>query len=159
MSAETKTPPQTDTPRTDEAITLDWYNSRLPALCRTLERELAEARATLEAKAEGEKWLSGMLCEIMAEAIRGCADAAVIANRGMDATHVLVCVQVLAKAAKELRAQRDALAAGLQKYQPRTGAWESHCYLCGAHTECGHIPHESDCPFKLALAALERSEP
>jgi hypothetical protein len=44
---------------------------------------------------------------------------------------------------------RNLILIGLRKYQPKTGAWESDCYLCGAHTEVGEIPHKEDCPFKF----------
>jgi hypothetical protein len=66
-------------------------------------REAAELR-------EGEKWLAGKLCEIMATAISGMGVQAVVVGDGpFGAEYVLSVVQNLAKETNELRGQRDEL--------------------------------------------------
>jgi hypothetical protein len=36
--------------------------------------------------------------------------------------------------------------------------WESDCGICGAHTECGDIPHNPSCPVVLARDFLARKK-
>jgi hypothetical protein len=53
--------------------------------------------------------------------------------------------------AAKLDAERKVaeMRAVLEKRQPRIGAWENTCYLCGSKTECGDIDHKPDCSFLL----------
>jgi hypothetical protein len=63
----------------------------------------------------------------------------------------------LAEAEISLRVAETILRS-VSKCEPALGAWESDCGICGAHTECGDIPHNPSCPVVLARDFLARKK-
>lgn len=70
----------------------------------TGEHALSQFIKEIERMREGEKWAASMFCKILATALTGIADSAIIANQKMDATHTLAAVESLAAEANKLRA-------------------------------------------------------
>lgn len=104
---------------------------------------------------EGEKWAAGIFCQILAAAISGMADAAVIANDVMGPLHALECVKTLAELSKKNRAaltekdaQNVALREALKEYEEA---------LCDGPENCTYLRYES--VSEKAKAALSTPPP
>lgn len=127
---------------------------KLEERTRTLERELAEAKAELKRWKTLAGKNAGALAfvEVERDAARTALSSAQAETQRIrdewNAEHCDMQARL-----DRAQAENRELKAAINKRQPRIGAWEQQCVLCGAKTDCGEIPHQSDCPF--ARAALD----
>ena len=52
---------------------------------------------------------------------------------------------------ERLQKQNAAMREALERYAPKTGAWDSQCALCGAGVPHGEVKHNANCPFAVGL--------
>jgi len=71
------------------------------AQIQALTREGDELQDQVKRNAEGEKWIASMLAQILATAISGIVDFAIVSHQQMDANHALAAVKELAEHAKK----------------------------------------------------------
>lgn len=83
----------------------------------TAEHALSQMVKEIERMQAGEKWAASMFCQILAVAISGVADSAIVADQKMDATHALGAVKSLAEAAKKMRADFAEMSSKVNKVQ------------------------------------------